>query len=272
MQTLSEPRRSFDYLVDKAPEGVREKVIQTCSSIPGVIDCSLARVRTSGPDLFVDVVIKVDELDTTSEGHKITELVESALSGLAPRVDVVVHVEPATLDREQLGKLDIYEKIELLGRREPDIATIHNIRVFYVGTDIDIAADLEILPELKLHDAHQIADKLEQEIRNIEPSVRSVTFHLETASEKLRAKDITSESTEIIEGIKKIVVSSTSEITCSNITLREDSSGISVMIDCSVDGELSLSKSHEISDVIEKRLVESFPSIKYESIFLSNFT
>ncbi len=256
-------KRSFDYLVDRAPEGVRETVIQKCSSIPGVIDCSLVRVRTSGPDLFVDVVIKVDESVTTTESHQITELIESALSELAPKVDVVVHVEPATLDQEQLSNLDIYEKLKFLIRRESEITTIHNIRIFYVGKDIEIAADLELLPELNLQDAHHIADRIEQEIKDIEPRIKSVTFHLETASEKLRAKDITSESTEMIDSIKEIVNNSTSKITCSNITLRKEKTGISVMIDCSIHEEISLAKSHEITDAIEKRVVESFPMITY---------
>ena len=254
-------RRSFDYLVDRAPEGVREIVIETCSSIPGVIDCSLARVRTSGPDLFVDVVIKVDESVTTAEGHKITELIESALSNLAPTVDVVVHVEPATLDREQLDKLDIYEKLKFLIRRESEITTIHNIRVFYVGSNIEIAADLEMLPELNLLEAHKIADRLEQEIKDIDSNVKSVTFHLETASEEMSATDITSESEDIVKDIQEIVNRSTSEITCSNIVLREERVGISVMIYCSIDGTISLTKSHEISDLIEKRVLESFPTI-----------
>ncbi len=256
-------RRSFDYLVDRAPEGVREIVIETCSKIPGVIDCSLVRARTSGPDLFVDAVIKVEESVTTTEGHQITELIESALSGLAPSVDVVVHVEPATIDREQLSKLDIYEKLKILIRREPKITTIHNIRVFYVGSDIEIAADLEMLPELNLQEAHQIADQLEQEIKDIESNVKSVTFHLETSSERMQARDITAESTEMVNVIQKIVNASTSVITCSNITLREEKTGISVMIRCSIDGTISLPKSHELSDAIEKRVMESFPEISY---------
>jgi cation diffusion facilitator family transporter len=66
-------KRSFNFLVDRAPEGVKEKIIQTCSNIPGVLDCSRVRVRTSGPDLFVDVVVTVDETVSTSEAHNITE-------------------------------------------------------------------------------------------------------------------------------------------------------------------------------------------------------
>ncbi|TFG34686.1 cation-efflux pump [Candidatus Thorarchaeota archaeon] len=256
-------RRSFDYLVDRAPEGIKETVIETCSKIPGVVDCSQVRARTSGPDLFVDVVITVDETVTTSEAHNITESIEAALSDLAPVVDVVVHVEPTAINQDQFIKFNIYEKLQVLIRRESDIKSVHNIRLFSVGPRLDIAADLEMSPNLTLEEAHMIADTLEQKIKNVEPRIKSVTFHLETAAEQKTAKDITKESGDMVKTIQDIVEDATSEIICSDITLRKEKSGVSVTIDCSIDGTLALAKSHEISDIIEKRIIESVPDVIY---------
>lgn len=256
-------RRSYDYLVDRAPEGIKETVIETCSKIPGVIDCSKVRARTSGPDLFVDVVIAVDETVTTGQAHHITELIEAALSDLAPLVDVIVHVEPAAMHQSQFIKCDIYEKLQVLTRRELSIKSVHNVRVFSSGSKIDIAADLEMSLELTLDQAHRIADDLEQKLKDVEPKINSVTFHLETAAEQKSAKDITDESSEMVQTIRSIVESSESRIKCSNITLKKEKSGISAMINCSVDGAMTLVKSHEISDLIEKRIMESVPDVIY---------
>ena len=92
---------------------------------------------------------------------------------------------------------------------------------------------------------------------------KSVTFHLETAAEEKSAEDITIESENIVKTIEEIVAKSASEITCSNVIVRREGTGISVMINCSIDGSMSLAKSHEISDRIEKRVMESFPEIIY---------
>ena len=261
-------KRSFDYLVDRAPEGIREKVVEECSKIPGIIDCSQVRARTSGPDLFVDVVITVDETVTTNKAHRITESIESSLSGLAPVVDVVVHVEPVAIQDEQFIKLSIYDQLQALIRREPDIKTVHNIRVFSSGVDLDIAADLEMSPDLTLEEAHNIADNLEQRMKDIAPRIKSVTFHLETESEEKPATDITSVSSDMVQSIKEIVASVATKITCSDVTLRKEVTGISVMIDCGIDGSLSLAKSHEVADMIERRIMETLPDIIYVFVHL----
>ena len=261
-------KRSFDYLVDRAPEGIREKVVEECSKIPGIIDCSQVRARTSGPDLFVDVVITVDETVTTNKAHRITESIESSLSGLAPVVDVVVHVEPVAIQDEQFIKLSIYDQLQALIRREPDIKTVHNIRVFSSGVDLDIAADLEMSPDLTLEEAHNIADNLEQRMKDIAPRIKSVTFHLETESEEKPATDITSVSSDMVQSIKEIVASVATKITCSDVTLRNEVTGISVMIDCGIDGSLSLAKSHEVADMIERRIMETLPDIIYVFVHL----
>ena len=261
-------KRSFDYLVDRAPEGIREKVVEECSKIPGIIDCSQVRARTSGPDLFVDVVITVDETVTTNKAHRITESIESSLSGLAPVVDVVVHVEPAAIQDEQFIKLSIYDQLQALIRREPDIKTVHNIRVFSSGVDLDIAADLEMSPDLTLEEAHNIADNLEQRMKDIAPRIKSVTFHLETESEEKPATDITSVSSDMVQSIMEIVASVATKITCSDVTLRKEVTGISVMIDCGIDGSLSLAKSHEVADMIERRIMETLPDIIYVFVHL----
>lgn len=256
-------KRSYNYLVDRTPEGINEIVFETCSKIDGVVNCSQVRSRTSGPDLFVDVVITVDETVTTSKAHQIADSIESALSGLAPLVDVIIHVEPAFISQDQIIKLGIYEKFQVLIKREPDITSIHNIRIFSVGSRLDIAADLEMSQELTLEEAHRIADRLEQKIKDIEPKIKSVTFHLENAGERKIAEDITNESNEIVGSIRNIVESAQSGITCSKIALRRERTGISVMIDCSTDGDLTLARSHEISDSIEKRIMETFTDVIY---------
>ncbi|MFW9844730.1 MAG: cation diffusion facilitator family transporter, partial [Candidatus Thorarchaeota archaeon] len=155
-------KRSFDYLVDRAPEGIREKVEDVCNDIPGVVSCQRIRARTSGPNLFLDIIVKVDETVTTGEAHHITDTIESELGNLAKRVDVVVHIEPAEIDSDQYVKLNIYDQLQILGRREKHIQSIHNIRVFSMDDDFEIAADLEMSPELTLEDAHSISERIER--------------------------------------------------------------------------------------------------------------
>jgi cation diffusion facilitator family transporter len=254
-------RRSFNFLVDRAPEGVREVVIKTCAGIPGVLDCSRVRARTSGPDLFVDVVVTVDETVSTSESHVITEMIESALAYLAPKVDVMVHVEPVEMESMNLIRLSVYEQLQILVRREPDISSAHNIRVFPVKDGLELAADLEMAPNLTVEEAHRLSDKFEMKIKQMEPRVKSVRLHLETTQVETEAEDVTKESSDLVDTVRRLIETSDFGIKCSRITVKQDKAEISLLIDCSIDGATSLVESHEISNRIEKRILESVSEV-----------
>ena len=86
--------RTIKGLLDTAPDGLAEKVESAAESIPGVRDCHAVRVRSSGPDLFIDVHIVVDAGMDVAAAHAITEQVEAAVRQVAGNADVTVHVEP----------------------------------------------------------------------------------------------------------------------------------------------------------------------------------
>ncbi|MGY5860582.1 MAG: cation-efflux pump [Candidatus Thorarchaeota archaeon] len=254
-------KRSFDYLIDRAPEGVREKVEETCNEIPGIVSCPRIRARTSGPDLFLDIVVKVDETVTTGEAHHIADTIETKLSDLASNVDVVVHIEPAEIDSEQYVKMNIYDQLQVLGRREKDIQSIHNIRVFSMEDGIELAADLEMTTDLTLQDAHSISERIEKEIKRLVPKVKSVTLHMETSLVEGTAKDITKESQEIVQGVHEIVSTAAPSAECSKVIVRQEGEGLSLLIDCKVDGSIPLAASHDISDSIEKKIKATFSNV-----------
>ena len=211
---------------------------------------------------------EVDETVTTGEAHHIADTIESKLSDLATNVDVLVHIEPAEIDSEQYIKMNIYDQLQVLGRREKDIQSIHNIRVFSMDDGLELAADLDMTPDLTLQDAHSISDRVEKEIKRLVPRIRSVTLHMETSLVEEKAKDITEDSQDIVEGVQEIVLSSTQGAECSRIVVRKESEGLSLLVDCKVDGSIPLAASHDISDSIEKKIKETFPNITYVFIHL----
>jgi divalent metal cation (Fe/Co/Zn/Cd) transporter len=127
----------------------------------------------------------------------------------------------------------------------------------------EIAADLEMAPSLTVEEAHRLSDMFEEKIRQMEPRVKSVRLHLETTEVESKAKDVTIESADLVEKVRELVESSGFEIRCSRITVKRDKIELSLLIDCSIDGKTPLVKSHEISDGIEKRIMESFSDVSY---------
>ena len=260
-------KRAFNALVDHAPEGVTEKITELCAQIPGVVECKRVRVRGSGADLFVDIIIATDENVNLSEAHNIADSIESSLSSFAPKVDVLVHIEPAKGDIEQYSGMNIYDQMQVVARRLPEVQSVHNIRVFEIADCIDIAADLEMSTDFTLEEAHTVSDLYEERLRAIVGDcVNSVTLHLETTMTKDRAADITSESSEIVEIVKEIVSEFSPPVNYREAKIREERVGVSVLLQCTIPGQITLTESHEIADAIEKKILERLETVK--SVFL----
>jgi cation diffusion facilitator family transporter len=87
-------RRTLDALIDRAPEGMEERILAVVESIPGVQNCHNIRARYSGPSLFIDLHVLVDGNQSLFEAHALTETIEGAIQEIAPGADVTVHPEP----------------------------------------------------------------------------------------------------------------------------------------------------------------------------------
>lgn len=260
--SFSLARRAFNALIDHAPEGTREKITELCSQIPGVVECKRVRVRGSGAELFVDIVIATDETVNLADAHCIADSIESSLSSFAPNVDVVVHIEPVEGDIAQYSKLDISDQMQVIARRLPEIQNVHNIRVFEIADKLDIAADLEMSADLTLEEAHTVSDRFEEGIRELVDNIESITLHLETNMTKDEAIDITSESSKIVEAVKDIVGEFSPPVSYRNTTIRKELSGIAVLLDCAIPGVMALTESHEFAEAIKKRILETQLDVK----------
>jgi cation diffusion facilitator family transporter len=87
-------RRTVDALVDRAPEGMEERIQAAVEAVPGVRDCHAIRMRYSGPVLFIDLHVLVDGNQTLFAAHALTETIEGAIQQMVPGADVTVHPEP----------------------------------------------------------------------------------------------------------------------------------------------------------------------------------
>jgi len=89
--------RTVHGLLDGAPAGMQEKIIEAVEAIPEVIDCHSVRIRYSGPHFFVDAHVSLDGQISLEAAHAITDRIEERILELLPEGDVTVHPEPYTV-------------------------------------------------------------------------------------------------------------------------------------------------------------------------------
>jgi cation diffusion facilitator family transporter len=87
-------RRAVEALLDTAPTGLAAQIESTVEALPEVAACHQVRVRSSGPQLFVDVHAVMDSKQSLDDAHALTEVIEDIIRELAPGADVTVHPEP----------------------------------------------------------------------------------------------------------------------------------------------------------------------------------
>ena len=86
--------RTVLALMDTAPPGLAEKIKLAVEALPEVQNCHNVRVRTSGPQIFVEVHVWVDGNQTLSKTHDQMDVIEQAICAIVPNADVTVHPEP----------------------------------------------------------------------------------------------------------------------------------------------------------------------------------
>lgn len=87
-------KRSFDALIDRAPEGLYEKIYGIVNRLPDVVKSHDIKIRESGPYKFVDINIHVKNDLSIKEAHEISHRVEKAITKEIKNITVMVHAEP----------------------------------------------------------------------------------------------------------------------------------------------------------------------------------
>lgn len=86
--------RAVQALLDKAPEGIKEQIIELVEQLDDINRCQFVRVRSSGASWFVDLHIEMNGNVDLEESHAKTTIVEELVQQLLTDADVTVHVEP----------------------------------------------------------------------------------------------------------------------------------------------------------------------------------
>jgi len=254
-------KRAADALLDRAPSGIDDEVERICVSVPGVLECKRARVRVSGPEMFLDVVVTVEEGTSLDEAHHIADAVEQALSKLNQNVDCVVHVEPSSIDDIDHKKIDAYTLLHSLARKEPDILGVHKVRIQVADSDTYISADLEMPSAMTIESAHQVTDRLEARLKESIPNLQRVTLHIDVEQKDFADRNVTAEREEMVLEIMELVNGVDHADDCHGIVITEGKSGVTVALDCYVDPTLTLAESHEIAEFVEKLVKRKYPEI-----------
>ena len=262
-------RRTLDVLLDRAPKGAYQRVLETVSGLEGVNRAHDIRVRKMGSETLVDMHIEVPRTLTHDKAHRVATAVEDRVRTALPNSDVLVHVDAIKTASET-----ITDGIRLIAAETEGIKNVHSIYLSTISStsspsSIEIAAqaekkdiseskntldargksllhlylDVQVDSSLDLMTAHDIVDIFEKQVKEQIPQVSNITAHIETETSKnveIGTQKRTNPS--YIENIRKIALSVDRVADCKDIGVVD------------INGELHITLVIRIKSLPEKSI------------------
>ncbi len=254
-------KKAFDSLLDKVPAGIYEKIKYETLLIEGVEGIKNLRIRSSGSKIFIDMVINLNRIIPFAEAHNVMDVVEKKLNAFYPNADIVLHGEPVETPKETIN-----DKIKMIVNSYK--LKSHDVISYKIGNEIFAELHVEIKDTNDLTAAHTLVTEIENKIKQELKEITKIRIHIDEPSYLVYdTLDITDESGELINCIKKIIDSQPEVLSENDIFILSTNGKIRVSLSCIFDQMLSFDEVHDIVTLLESRI---FSELKSKFPKLSN--
>lgn len=242
-------RRTFDVLIDTAPEGALERVRNITLNVPGVVRLGRARVRPAGGVLFVDIVVQVSRLLPLDQAQTICREIADRIRAELPEAEVLAHAEPLALDGET-----IMDAVKLTAARLG--LAVHHVAVRTTDGKKRVSLDLEVEEDLAIGDAHEAATRLEEAIQAELGQDVLIDTHIEPRSDRVvKGSPISDKVGGQVAKLVRDVAGGVELISdVRDIMAEQGPDGLYLTLHCLFDRQVPLKRVHAATDRLETLL------------------
>ena len=239
-------------LMDTASSEASDAAERAILALAPDVELHRLRLRESAGRYFADAVVTVPPGIAVVEGHQAADQVEAAIADALPGSDVVVHVEP------RRRGLDLRDRVLAAALSEPLVHEAHDITIFEGAGKIYVSLHLKLPAGITLHDAHDIAERVEQAIR-AQAGVVDAQTHLEPLELPLVIAGPAPDRREIREIMELIRRHAGGEVRA--LRVLPTGSGKILFLTVRVGDTVSLTEAHRIASQLEELLRAELPDI-----------
>jgi cation diffusion facilitator family transporter len=247
-------RQTIDALLDAAPPGTRNQILDSVSRVKGVLEIDRARIRRAGNRYFADLSIGLNRGVTFQRSEQVTQEVEEAVRRVLPDADVVVH----PIAREASSE-NIFDRIRAVAASSN--LNVHDISIQDFNGRLHVEQHLELDERLKLKKAHDQVTELEAEIKNKVPEVVSILTHIESELATIESAERIEANAELKRRMKETVRDFPGVLDMHEVIFKRVGEKRYVSCHCTMDDELPLSKVHDLMTALEIRIKQLDPGL-----------
>ena len=240
---------NVDVLMDRAPTEAEAVARAAIGTVEPAVELRRLRMRQAAGRQFADVVIGVPPGAAVGQGHAAADAVEAAVERALPGSDVVVHVEP-------LEDAGVRERAHAAALAVPSVREIHNLALVQVAGRTELSLHIKLPGDLKLEEAHAVAEEVERAICAAVPEVDAVQTHLEPLTEPSEAREVAVDSASVERIVREVTGAPPRELRF----LRTDG-GLVAFLTLGLDPQSRLDDAHTRASEIEERIRQARPDI-----------
>jgi cation diffusion facilitator family transporter len=164
---------------------LRDRALAIALAEPHVREAHDIVIYQHGDLESISLHLKMDSALSLTEAHEVSKRVEAALSEEPEVAEVHTHLEPleqplSASEREPTGTTD-EAQLERIARLIRERTGHEPLELRLLHTDIGLVVFISaVAPEgISLHDAHLLASRLEDDVRDAQPRIADVVVHTE---------------------------------------------------------------------------------------------
>ena len=247
-------RRTIDGLLDAAPPEVRSKIISAVSKVDGLLEIDRVRIRRAGNRYFADLSIGLARNVTFQRSEQMVAAVTTAVQGILPDADVVVHPIPRAGRAE-----NIFDRVRAVATRNN--VNVHDVSVQDLRGRLHVEQHLELDENLSLKEAHDRVSVLESEIRHEVPEIKSILTHIESEPSTIESGDEVVSDATLEKRLKAAAADFPEILDMHDIEIKRVRGRLYVSCHCTMSDNLPLSSVHDISTELEIRFKQEAPDL-----------
>jgi cation diffusion facilitator family transporter len=247
-------RKTVDALLDAAPSGVRNSILDAISKVDGLLEVDRVRIRRAGNRYFADLSIGLARNVTFQHSEQVVDAVTAAVHNVLPDADVVVHPVPRPAQRE-----NIFDRIRAVATRHN--FNVHDVSVQDLKGRLHVEQHLELDEGLTLKQAHDRVTLLESEIRKDVPEISSILTHIESEPATIETGNKVARDAALEKKLKAIVSDFPEVLDVHDMEVKLVRGRRYVSCHCTFSDDLPLSRVHDVQTEIETRLKQATPEL-----------
>jgi cation diffusion facilitator family transporter len=247
-------RKTIDALLDAAPSGVRNQIIDAVSKVAGVLEIDRVRIRRAGNRYFADLSIGLARNVTFQRSEQMADAVTASVHDILPDADVVVHSVP----REQRGE-NIFDRIRAVAARHN--LNVHDVSVQDLSGHLHVEQHLELDERLTLLEAHDQVTLLESAIRLDVPEISSILTHIESEPATIESGDEVVRDPGLERRLRAVAAEFPEIVDMHDVKFKRVRDRLYVSCHCTLSDDLPLSRVHDIQTALEIRFKQDAPEL-----------